>query len=74
LVGLRLDQRLRKTNHGLAGLLVREVTGRPIGKKITTRVIEPLDLEGTWTAGGDILGCAVAQSGPAQRSGTRPDS
>ncbi|MCZ2810163.1 MULTISPECIES: serine hydrolase domain-containing protein [unclassified Modestobacter] len=36
------------TNYVLAGLLVQEVTGRPIGEQITTRVIEPLDLDDTY--------------------------
>ncbi|WP_164699799.1 serine hydrolase [Modestobacter sp. KNN46-3] len=36
------------TNYVLAGLLVQEVTGRPIGEEITTRVVEPLDLDDTY--------------------------
>ncbi|WP_222196009.1 serine hydrolase domain-containing protein [Modestobacter italicus] len=36
------------TNYVLAGLLVQEVTGRPVGEEITTRVIEPLGLEDTY--------------------------
>ncbi|MCZ2804395.1 serine hydrolase [Modestobacter sp. VKM Ac-2983] len=36
------------TNYVLAGLLVQEVTGRPIGAEITTRIIEPLDLDDTY--------------------------
>ncbi|WP_369136958.1 serine hydrolase domain-containing protein [Modestobacter versicolor] len=36
------------TNYVLAGLLVQEVTGRPIGEVITDRVIEPLGLDDTY--------------------------
>ncbi|MCZ2818476.1 serine hydrolase domain-containing protein [Modestobacter sp. VKM Ac-2984] len=36
------------TNYVLAGLLVQEVTGRPIGAEITTRIVEPLDLDDTY--------------------------
>ena len=36
------------TNYVLAGLLVQEVTGRPVGEEITTRVIEPLGLQDTY--------------------------
>ncbi|MFQ1000531.1 serine hydrolase domain-containing protein [Modestobacter sp. SSW1-42] len=39
------------TNYVLAGLLVQEVTGRPIGEEITRRVIEPLGLTGTYWPG-----------------------
>jgi len=40
--------RYSNTNYVLAGLLVQEVTGRPIGEEITTRVIEPLGLDDTY--------------------------
>ncbi|MCZ2849934.1 serine hydrolase domain-containing protein [Modestobacter sp. VKM Ac-2978] len=36
------------TNYVLAGLLVQEVTGRPIAEEITTRVTEPLGLTDTY--------------------------
>jgi D-alanyl-D-alanine carboxypeptidase len=36
------------TNYILAGLLVQQVTGRPLGEVITDRVIEPLGLEDTY--------------------------
>ena len=36
------------TNYVLAGLLVQQVTGRPVGEEITTRVIEPLHLTDTY--------------------------
>ena len=36
------------TNYVVAGLLVQQVTGRPIGEEITRRVIEPLQLEDTY--------------------------
>jgi D-alanyl-D-alanine carboxypeptidase len=36
------------TNYVLAGLLVQEVTGRPVGEEITTRVIAPLGLADTY--------------------------
>ncbi|WP_299954286.1 serine hydrolase [uncultured Modestobacter sp.] len=42
------DWAYSNTNYVLAGLLVQEVTGRPVGEEITTRVIEPLGLEDTY--------------------------
>lgn len=39
------------TNYILAGLLVEQVTGRPIGEQITKRIIEPLGLEHTYWPG-----------------------
>ena len=36
------------TNYIVAGLLVQQVTGRPIAEEITTRVIEPLGLTDTY--------------------------
>ena len=36
------------TNYVLAGLLVQEVTGRPVGEEITRRIIEPLGLRDTY--------------------------
>ena len=39
------------TNYVLAGLIVQQVTGRPIGEEITTRVITPLGLRGTYWPG-----------------------
>ena len=42
------------TNYVLAGLLVQEVTGRPVGEEITRRIIEPLGLRDTyWPAEGE---------------------
>ncbi|MGY2079085.1 serine hydrolase domain-containing protein [Modestobacter sp. SYSU DS0657] len=39
------------TNYVLAGLLVQQVTGRPVGEEITRRVIEPLHLRDTYWPG-----------------------
>ena len=39
------------TNYVLAGLLVQQVTGRPIGEEITRRIVEPLGLTGTYWPG-----------------------
>ncbi|HJX43337.1 MAG TPA: serine hydrolase domain-containing protein [Geodermatophilus sp.] len=39
------------TNYVVAGLLVQEVTGRPVGEQITSRIIEPLGLEDTYWPG-----------------------
>ncbi|TDV52056.1 serine hydrolase domain-containing protein [Actinophytocola oryzae] len=36
------------TNYVLAGLMVQQVTGRPLGEEITRRVIEPLGLRETY--------------------------
>ena len=36
------------TNYVLAGLLVQQVTGRPLGEAVTERIIEPLGLTGTY--------------------------
>lgn len=36
------------TNYVLAGLLVQQVTGRPVGEEITRRIIEPLGLHDTY--------------------------
>ncbi|MFS0701378.1 serine hydrolase domain-containing protein [Cellulomonas sp. 179-A 4D5 NHS] len=36
------------TNYVLAGLLVQQVTGRPLGEAVTERVIEPLGLTDTY--------------------------
>ncbi len=36
------------TNYVVAGLLVQEVTGRPVGEEITRRIVEPLGLEDTY--------------------------
>ncbi|GAA1535881.1 serine hydrolase domain-containing protein [Dactylosporangium maewongense] len=42
------------TNYVLAGLVVEEVTRRPIGEEITRRIIEPLRLRDTsWPAAGE---------------------
>jgi D-alanyl-D-alanine carboxypeptidase len=42
------------TNYILAGLIVQEVTGRPVGEQITRRIIRPLGLRGTyWPADGE---------------------
>jgi D-alanyl-D-alanine carboxypeptidase len=42
------------TNYILAGLIVQEVTGRPVGEQITQRIIKPLGLRGTyWPADGE---------------------
>lgn len=40
------------TNYLLAGLVIEEVTGRPLAQEIHARVIEPLGLEHTYFAGG----------------------
>ncbi|WP_369132472.1 serine hydrolase domain-containing protein [Modestobacter sp. I12A-02662] len=43
------------TNYVVAGLLVQEVTGRPVGEEVTRRVVEPLELAGTyWPAEGEV--------------------
>ncbi|MGI5175888.1 serine hydrolase domain-containing protein [Dactylosporangium sp. CA-152071] len=42
------------TNYVLAGLIVEEVTRRPVGEEITRRIIEPLRLRDTsWPAAGE---------------------
>lgn len=43
------------TNYVVAGLLVQQVTGRPLEEVVTRRVIEPLHLAGTyWPAEGEL--------------------
>lgn len=47
--------RYSNTNYLLAGLLVEEVTGRPVGQQITSRLIRPLQLRGTyWPTAGEV--------------------
>ncbi|MBX9243296.1 beta-lactamase family protein [Actinotalea ferrariae] len=36
------------TNYTLLGLLIERVTARPLAEQITERIVEPLDLEGTY--------------------------
>jgi D-alanyl-D-alanine carboxypeptidase len=45
------DWRYSNTNYILAGLIVQQVTGRPVGEEITNRIIEPAGLRHTYWPG-----------------------
>ncbi|MQA33954.1 serine hydrolase [Modestobacter roseus] len=45
------DFEYSNTNYTLAGLVVQQVTGRPVGEEITRRIIEPLGLRATYWPG-----------------------